>query len=303
MVLVDTPGFGDTYVDDADILFDIGSWLESMYDSRDSHGHEGETKLAGIVYLHDISLSRMQEEISKSLGVFRSLCGKDALEHVVICTTKWSNTLTKEEGGSRTELLKKDHWKEMIEGGSTVRKFDDSQKSAWDVIAPIIEKDRYGKMGALQIQKEMVEGRKLIPETEAGGQLRYSREEILKIFEQGASKHPSRRKELDAKIAAIRKQMMTVKRVSVTQRILESLGRKQHKESTKVESRMADRSDPDFGDANDGVDMSVTQRNSGSLDLACTNEDRDSTKVKSRITNSSDPDFSDDNDEGDIIIP
>ena len=46
----------------------------------------------------------------------------------------------------------------------------------------------------------------------------------------------------------------------------------------------------------------VTQRNSGSLNLACTNEDRDSTKVISGITNSSDPDFSDDNDEGDIII-
>ena len=30
-----------------------------------------------------------------------------------------------------------------MEGGSTVHKFEDSQKSAWDVIAPIIEKDRF----------------------------------------------------------------------------------------------------------------------------------------------------------------
>ena len=256
MVLVDTPGFGDTTDKDADILYDVGSWLETMYDSRDSHGHEGETKLAGIVYLHDISVPRMQEEISKSLVVFRSLCGKDALKHVVICTTKWSTILKEEEGEGRTEQLKEKYWKEMIEGGSTLRKFEDSQKSAWDVIAPIIEKDRHGKIDALQIQEEMVEGRKLIPETEAGGQLRYSREQILKFFEQGSSKHPSRRKELDAKIAAIREQMR-VKRVPVTQRFLESLGRKQDKESTKVKSRMPDQSDPDVGDANDGVDIII----------------------------------------------
>ena len=168
----------------------------------------------------------------------------------------WSTILTEEEGKSRTELLKEQHWKEMIEGGSTVRKFEDSQKSAWDVIAPIIEKDRQGKMAALQIQEEMVEGRKLIPETEAGGQLRYSREQIIKFFEQGSSKHPSRRKELDAKIAAIREQMR-VKHVPVTQRILESLGRKKDRESTKVKSRITNGSDPDFHDAGDGVDIII----------------------------------------------
>ena len=103
MVLVDTPGFGDTYVDDADILFDIGSWLESMYDSRDSHGHKGETKLTDIVYLHDISLTHMLGPISKSLDVFQKLCGTDALKRVVLCTTKWSDTY-QEDGEKRTTV-------------------------------------------------------------------------------------------------------------------------------------------------------------------------------------------------------
>ena len=165
------------------------------------------------------------------------------------------------EEESQTEQLKEEHWKEMIKGESTVHKFELSQKSAWDVIALIIEKDRHGKMAALQIQKEMVEGRKLIPETEAGRQLRYSLDELLKFFEQAlseqaSSKYPSRRKELDAKIAAIREQM-GVKHVPFTQCILESLGRKQDKESTKVKSRMTDQLDPDAGDANDGVDIII----------------------------------------------
>ena len=210
MVLVDTPGFGHTYVDDTDILHCIGSWLETMYDS-------GETKLAGIVYLHDISLSRM-EPIFRSLVVFQKLCGKDALKRVVLCTTKWSD-IFREEGESRTEQLKEGHWKEMIEGGSTVRRFEDSQESAWDVIASIIVGHQIGKMDALQIQEEMVEAKKLIPETEAGRQLRYSLDQLLKSLKQASSKDPSRRKELDTQIAAIRNQMR-VMRIPASHRIL-----------------------------------------------------------------------------------
>ena len=68
----------------------------------------------------------------------------------------------------------------MIEGGSTLRKFEDSQKSAWDVIAPIIEEDQIGKIHALQIQEELVEAKKPIPHTEAGRQLGYSLDLLLK---------------------------------------------------------------------------------------------------------------------------
>jgi len=214
---VDTPGFADTHVDDADILKNIASWLETMYDSRDSHGHKGETKLAGIVYLHDISLSRMLESTRKNLDVFQKLCGEDALKRVVLCTTKWSDVY-QEDGERRTEQLKENDWKEMIKGGSTVREFEDSQKSAWDVIASIIAKDQLEKMDALQIQEELVEAKKLIPDTEAGRQLRYSLDQLLKSLKQASTKDSSRRKELDAQIAAIRDQIR-VMRVPVTQRI------------------------------------------------------------------------------------
>ena len=215
---MDTPGFGDTHIDDVDILHDIGSWLETMYDSQDSDGHKGETKLAGIVYLHDISLTRMLGSTLKNLDVFQKLCGKDALKRVVLCTTKWSD-IYQEDGERRTEQLKGNYWKEMTEGGSTVRKFEDSQKSAWDVIAPIIEGDRIGKMDALQIQEELVEAKKLIPDTEAGRQLRYSLDQLLKSLMQASSKDSSRPKELDAQIAAIRDQIRAM-RIPVTQRIL-----------------------------------------------------------------------------------
>ena len=217
---MDTPAFGDTHLDHAEVLQRMGSWLETMYDSRESHGHKGKTKLAGIVYLHDISLTRL-ESTRKTLDIFQKLCGKNALKRVVLCTTKWSDTY-EEEGERRTAELEETYWKEMIESGSTVRKLENSQTSAWSVIAPIIGQNRYGKMDPLQIQEELVEDMKSIPETEAGRQLRYSLEQLLKILKEAASKHPSRRGELDALIAAIRDQMGPT-RVPLTQRILRLL--------------------------------------------------------------------------------
>ena len=104
-------------------------------------------------------------------------------------------------------------------GESSVRKFEGSQESAWDVIAPIIEKDRYGKMDALQIQEELVDAQKLIPDTEAGRQLRYSLDQLLRNLKQASSKDPSRRKELATQITAIRDQIRAM-RIPLTQRIL-----------------------------------------------------------------------------------
>ena len=198
MVLVDTPGFGDTYVSDVDILHNIGSWLETMYDSsKDNHGHKGETKLAGIVYFHDMTHTRMLGPISKTLDTFQKLCGEGAMERVVLCTTKWSD-IYEEDGKKRTTRLEEECWKEMILSGSTVCKFKDSQESAWEVISPIIKKDRYGKMDALQIQVELAEAGRLIPETEVVG--RQLLDKFLKTITQASS---SWGKELDAQISAI----------------------------------------------------------------------------------------------------
>ena len=219
LVLVDTPGFSDTHVDDINILDDIGSWLETMYDSRDSHGRKGETKLAGIVYFHDISLTRMLgSTLMKKLDVFQKLCGEDPLKRVVLCTTKWSD-IYQADGEKRVEALEENYWKEMIGGGSTVHKFEDSPESAWDVIAPIIEKDRYGKMDALQIQEQLMEAKKLIPDTR---KLRRSLNQLLKSLKQASSKDSFRREDLDAQIASISDQMRAMP-VPATQRIWELL--------------------------------------------------------------------------------
>ena len=130
-----TPGFDlNCNVNDADILEGIRFWLETMYDSCDSHGHKGKTKLAGIVYFHDMSLTRiMLGSTLKNLDVFRKLRERPSK----VCGSLHDKSgqiwdIQQEEEERQTEQLKQIHWKEIIDGGSTIRKFEDSQKSAWD---------------------------------------------------------------------------------------------------------------------------------------------------------------------------
>ena len=199
---MDTPGFDDTKVDDTNIVSGIDSWLDTKY---------GVTKLAGIVYLHDMDMSlprKLEKQNLKDLDVIQKLCGKDALKRVVLCTTKWSE-IGQEEGERRTEQLKEIYRKEMTEGGSTVHKFEYSQKSAWDVIVPIIKEDRFRK-----IQEEL---EKLIPDTEEGPQLQDTVNQLLKSLKQASSNDFILHKELDDQIAATR---LHIRAIPVTPGIL-----------------------------------------------------------------------------------
>jgi hypothetical protein len=142
---------------------------------------------------------------------------------VVLCTTKWSD-VKKEDGERRTKQLEKVYWKEMIEHGSTVLALEDSCQSAWMVVDLIIESN-YEKIGALQIQKELVDDRKLIPDTEAGRELRSGLKNLIKTLEETkVDKGPSssRRNEVNALIAVVRDQIKAM-RVPFSLRILNFL--------------------------------------------------------------------------------
>ena len=161
----------------------------------------------------------MQGSFKRNLDVFRKLCGDGALRHVVLCTTKWSE-VDAEVGKQRTEQLKGDFWKEMIEHRSTVLALY-SENSAWEVVNLIIESNRE-KMTALQIQKELVDDRKLIPDTEAGRELRSSLKNLITTLEADKSLNPSRRNEFNDLIAVVREQIKAM-RVPFSVRVLNFL--------------------------------------------------------------------------------
>lgn len=160
-MLVDTPGFNDTFRDDEEILKEITNWLATTY-------REGK-KITGIIYLHPINQPRMEGTSLLNLTVMQKLCGSETFENVVLASTFWD--LVEEDSGIRREeeLCKTPQfWGGMKRNGSRVIRIKDYTQSK-DVLLQLA-----GKGGvALQIQKEMVEDEKKLSDTAAGQKLNH----------------------------------------------------------------------------------------------------------------------------------
>lgn len=133
-------------------------------------------KVAGIIYLHEISQNRMFGSSRKNLDMFNKICGQNALKNVVLTTTKWA-AITEDMGERRERQLADTYWKEMIRHGSTMARFKGTQASGWEIIGGILSKR---VVDFVLIQEELVELQRLIPQTEAGQTLRYTLQELLK---------------------------------------------------------------------------------------------------------------------------
>ncbi|KDR82113.1 hypothetical protein GALMADRAFT_135478 [Galerina marginata CBS 339.88] len=128
LVIVDTPGFDDTYEGDTVILRRIAEWLEKSYGDN--------MILGGVLYLHDISNDRFSGTARRNLEMFQHLCGNDALSKVVLGTTKWGR-IPQEFSISQEKELKEVHWKTLLKKGSTVCRFTDSHDSALSLVGAI----------------------------------------------------------------------------------------------------------------------------------------------------------------------
>jgi hypothetical protein len=92
-------------------------------------------KFNGIIYLQDITRNRMTFLAPPNLSTFNELCG--SAMKVALITTRWRG-MPKHEGDNREMELCRKYWKQMIRHGSWVARFEDSQRSAWEIITSII---------------------------------------------------------------------------------------------------------------------------------------------------------------------
>jgi len=111
--------------------------------------------------------------------VFEKLCGED-FRGIVLTTTMW-DWVDKDEGEDREEQLRTNYWKAMIERGSSVQRFYQDQKSAFDVLAPII--DKVNSRGALLLQKEVHDLGLQLNQTTAGRTLYSEIGELVKLYQ------------------------------------------------------------------------------------------------------------------------
>src|SRR6187551_1946358 len=105
--VVDTPGFDDTDRTQGEILEDISKFLATQY----AFG----LQLRGIIYLHRITDPKVQGSTLNNFIMFKEICGREALENVILLTTMWDVVESESIGAKRQQELRDDFWADMIE--------------------------------------------------------------------------------------------------------------------------------------------------------------------------------------------
>ncbi|KAF8998787.1 P-loop containing nucleoside triphosphate hydrolase protein, partial [Cyathus striatus] len=130
LVIVDTPSFDIIDIRDDEILRRFSVWLATSYTA--------ETKIGGVIYLHDISDCSMDATTTRNLEIFQRLCGLDSFHSFILGTTKW-DSVKPSVGGLREEELLKNYWNNMINSGSSVYRFKNTGPSAWNMVDKILD--------------------------------------------------------------------------------------------------------------------------------------------------------------------
>ena len=131
-------------------------------------------KLAGFVYLHEITQTRMFGALRKNLETFKKICGNDALKNVVIGTTKWDEVRL-EKGQQREQQNRDTYWKEMVQQGSVIMQVHADSSSAWKIVNRILQNDA---VDFVRFQERL---QKTISDMEAGKlKPRYTLEDLRK---------------------------------------------------------------------------------------------------------------------------
>ncbi|TFK19337.1 hypothetical protein FA15DRAFT_214025 [Coprinopsis marcescibilis] len=207
IVLVDTPGFDDTYSDDGEILRRIAVWLASCYDER--------MPVSGLIYMGDIAQKRIHGSTRLNLEMFQRLCGKKSFQSVVLVTTQW-DTVQRPLGEAREKELLESFWCELVTGGAITKRVQrDNPGGHMDVLRHILEyvERDLTSSGPLKIQKEYVDQSKRIPLTEAGKKLKYTLAELRQMQENAVEEAPTeeRREELRRALRATQVQLYRMK--------------------------------------------------------------------------------------------
>jgi energy-coupling factor transporter ATP-binding protein EcfA2 len=160
IVLVDTPGFDDTFEGDEVVVERIARWLSETGKSN--------RLLNCILYLHRIDAPRLGGSSTRSLRMLKEICGQDAYRNIVLATTFWDQVSEAEGAAREKELLEEDtFWKKLIANGAkSIRMSRDKEAGN-----RLLEDMGANATAMLKIQKEMVGEGKSFEETTAAAEI------------------------------------------------------------------------------------------------------------------------------------
>lgn len=148
--LIDSPGFDDGTHTDCIILNRIANFINTHYKLGKI--------LAGVLYLHDITKTKMGGVGQRNLRMLENMVGNDKWDNCTLVTTKWGCTTDPigEEAREKQLVNKDNYFGEMLGNGdrtASMERFDPKSKGrALEIIKPHLKR----KFEPL-ISKEMVD--------------------------------------------------------------------------------------------------------------------------------------------------
>ena len=141
--------------------------------------------LGGVIYLLSIADKHVKGTTRRNIDMFHQICGDKALARVVLGTTNWGE-VEEEVGKKREQNMDAAFWKTTTASRSKSLRFDETQESAMVFVDTILDRLKSAEEdNVLQIQTELVELNRTIPETAAGKRLRYELEQLLEMARPG----------------------------------------------------------------------------------------------------------------------
>lgn len=198
--LVDTPGFDDSREGITD--FEVLSMIATFLVQEETH-----STLAGLIYMHRISDTRMGGTARRNLRMFHKLCGQDSLKNVVIVTTMWDKA-TLDDGERRERELKSSEtlFKPLLDEGAVMCRHDGTRASALGIIDYLL---RIQDHANTQIVHELLLEQKTLEETAAGTEIQA---ELRVILQKHTADIKSLEEELRSATAASTKDEIAVQK-------------------------------------------------------------------------------------------
>ncbi|PPQ71319.1 hypothetical protein CVT24_012045 [Panaeolus cyanescens] len=160
MYVIDTPGFSDRKISELKIVKMIQDWMRLH--KRDN--------INRILYLDRITDIRMSGSKGRRLEMFKSLTGSRSAGLITFVTTMWNN-LWKEDQIARADerfaQLKENHWKEFVDKGAAITKFQNTRESALQILDECMRSDS-GSAFKFEFERLQLENHKPLRETPYG---------------------------------------------------------------------------------------------------------------------------------------
>ncbi|KDN34462.1 hypothetical protein RSAG8_12439, partial [Rhizoctonia solani AG-8 WAC10335] len=157
IMVVDCPGFNDTYLTETEILRRLADFLIKAYESK--------YKIVGLLYVHKISDTRVGGASFRHMNMFKALCGSDAFKNVVYVTNMWSKPPTEDEVLREDELRHSDEFfGKPLANGAQMARHNNTPESALDIIRKILGRGQV----VTKLQRQLVDDKIPLEETAVG---------------------------------------------------------------------------------------------------------------------------------------